>query len=123
MQPAMIFASRFALNASSRDAESWRWVFPSRPLNPAEPIVGDVGLNSASQRNRTGQARPHTGSLVTRTSTIARVRGGGGVGTPWTIGGFPTMAKPSKKIYAQFRADHQSLPSAMECRNAQKPCP
>jgi hypothetical protein len=27
---------------------------PSRPLNPAEPIVGDVGLNSASQRKRTG---------------------------------------------------------------------
>jgi transposase len=39
MPPAMIFASRFALNGSSRHARIMRWVFPSRPLNPAEPIV------------------------------------------------------------------------------------
>src|SRR5215472_4667450 len=68
--PAMIFASRFALDASSRDARIMAMVFPSRPLNPAEPIVADLGLNSATQRKRTGQARPHTGSLVTRRATI-----------------------------------------------------
>src|ERR1700733_5580904 len=52
--------------------ESWRWVFPSRPLNPAEPMMGDVGrrLDLASQQSQTGQRRSHTGSSITRRSTI-----------------------------------------------------
>ena len=34
------------------------------------PIVADVGTYSASQRKRTGQARPHTGSSITRRPKI-----------------------------------------------------
>src|SRR5580704_3103301 len=50
--PAMIFASRFALNGSSRHATSMAMGISIKTLNPAEPMVGDVGrrLDLASQQ-------------------------------------------------------------------------
>src|SRR5208283_5290768 len=50
--------------------ESWRWVFPSRPPNPSEPMGREDRRNVASRQSRTGQRHPHTGSSITRISTV-----------------------------------------------------
>ena len=72
MAPAMIFASRFALNGSSRDA---RIMAMGISIKTAEPIRAHGGrwgrrLDLASQQYQTGQQRLHTGSSITRRSRI-----------------------------------------------------
>ena len=72
--PAMIFASRFALNGSSRHATIMAMGISIKAAEPPEPMVGDVDvgrrLHLASQQFPTGQARPHKGSSKTRRSKI-----------------------------------------------------
>ena len=50
MLPAIIFASRFALNGSSRHAKIMAMGISIKPLNPSEPMGREARMNFASQQ-------------------------------------------------------------------------
>jgi len=68
--PAIIFASWFALNGSSRHTRIMAMGISIKTAGPIRPIGGEARMNFASQQYRTGQQRPHTGSSIKRRSTI-----------------------------------------------------